>query len=57
MKTFKRIFALDLPAEKAVELTKSSLSDKGYRAVEVDTAVAEDFLGQKTRVITVKAET
>ena len=56
MKTFKRIFSVDLPAEKAVELTKKSLGEKGYRPADVRQEVSEDFLGQKTRVVTVSTD-
>ena len=56
MKTFKRVFALELPESQAIELTKKSISEKGFKVVDQEAEVAEDFLGQKTRIITVKVD-
>ena len=56
MRTFKRVFALELPEGQAVELTKKSVSEKGFKVVDHEAEVAEDFLGQKTRIITVKVD-
>lgn len=56
MRTFRRVFALELPENQAVELTKKSISDKGFKVVDHEAEVAEDFLGQKTRIVTVKVD-
>ncbi|MGH2749951.1 MAG: hypothetical protein ACRDK3_03635 [Actinomycetota bacterium] len=56
MRTFRRVFAMDLPENQAVELTRKSMSDKGFKVVRHDAEVAEDFLGQKTRIVTVEVD-
>ncbi|CAN5607111.1 hypothetical protein BH20ACT23_BH20ACT23_06060 [soil metagenome] len=56
MKTFKRVFAVDLPENQAIEVTRKSISEKGFKVVGTESEIAEDFLGQKTRIITVKVE-
>jgi hypothetical protein len=56
MKIFKRVFALELPESQAIELTEKSISEKGFKVVDHEAEVAEDFLGQKTRIVTVKVD-
>ena len=56
MKIFKRVFALELPESQAIELTEKSISEKGFKVVDHAAEVAEDFLGQKTRIVTVKVD-
>ncbi|MGH2699692.1 MAG: hypothetical protein ACRDJL_10940 [Actinomycetota bacterium] len=56
MRTFKRVFAVELPENQAVEVTKKSISAKGFKVVGHESEVAEDFLGQKTRIVTVEVE-
>jgi len=56
MRTFKRVFALDLPENEAVALTTKSMKDKGFKVVGHEAEVAEDFLGQKTRIVSVQVE-
>jgi hypothetical protein len=55
LRTFKRVFSVDLPTERAIELSKESLADKGFTPVEAEAEVAEDFLANRTRVVTVTA--
>jgi hypothetical protein len=56
MKIFKRVFALELPESQAIELTEKSINEKGFKVVDHEAEVAEDFLGQKTRIVTVKVD-
>lgn len=56
MRTFKRVFAVDLPETQAVEVTRKSISEKGFKVVATESEIAEDFLGQKTRIVSVNVE-
>jgi len=56
MRTFKRVFAVDLPENQAIEVSRKSMSDKGFKVVGTESEVAEDFLGQKTRIVSIKVE-
>jgi hypothetical protein len=56
MRTFRRVFAVDLPENQAIEVTRKSISEKGFKVVGTESEVAEDFLGQRTRIVTVKVE-
>jgi hypothetical protein len=56
MRTFRRVFAVDLPENQAIEVARKSISEKGFKVVGTESEVAEDFLGQKTRIVTVKVE-
>jgi hypothetical protein len=56
MRTFKRVFAVDLPENQAIEVTRKSISEKGFKVVGHESEVAEDFLGQKTRIVTIQVE-
>ncbi len=56
MRTFKRVFAVDLPENQAIEVTRKSISEKGFKVLGSDSEIAEDFLGQKTRIVSVQVE-
>ena len=56
MKTFKRNFSVDVSPEDAVDLTKKSLDEQGIEALDLKEEVTEDFLGQKTRIVTVTTD-
>ena len=56
MRTFKRVFAVDLPESQAIDVTRKSISEKGFKVLGTESEIAEDFLGQKTRIVTVQVE-
>jgi hypothetical protein len=56
MRTFKRVFAVDLPENQAIEVTRKSISEKGFKVLGTDSEIAEDFLGQKTRIVSIQVE-
>lgn len=47
MRTFRRVFAVDLPENQAIVVTRKSISEKGFKVVGTESEVAEDFLGQR----------
>jgi len=56
MRTFKRVFAADLPENQVIEVTRKSMSEKGFKVVGAGSELAEDFLGQKTRIVSVQVQ-
>jgi hypothetical protein len=56
MRTFKRVFAADLPENQVIEVTRKSISEKGFKVVGAESEIAEDFLGQKTRIVSVQVQ-